>query len=507
MKKDQIKIGAVLSYISIALTSIVGLVYTPIMLKMMGQSEYGLYSLVSSFIGYLTILDLGFGNAIVIYTSKYIARKDKEKEQKLHGMFLVIYSVIGIVAGIIGILLCANVDRLFGARFTPLELHKAKIMMGILTFNVVITFPFSIFGNILTAYEEFIFTKLANIIRQLLMPLIMIPLLYAGYKSVTMTIVLTILNIIVLLANTIFCIKKVKLKVQFKGFEKEILKEVCNYSIFIFLATIVEKVNWNLDQIILGTLAGTISVAVYSVASQLNSIYFSFSTAISGVMLPQITKMIEEKASDEDLSKEFIKTGRIQLLIMALVITGFVIFGKEFIYLWSGKNYEQSYYIACILMIPSTIPLIQNLGINIIQAKNRTKFRALLFAGISVVNVIISIPLAKAYGGIGAALGTAASLLLGNVLIMNIYYHKKIGLDIPNFWKSILKMLIPITILFVISYFINNTILCESWIKLLLKISLYTIMYFILVYYVAMNNYEKNLVNKLINKFKRKKTI
>lgn len=503
MKKSQIKIGAILSYVSLALTSVVGLVYTPIMLRYMGQAEYGLYSLVASFISYLTILDLGFGNAIVVYTAKFRARKDREEEEKLHGMFFVIYTILGVIAGVLGFILYLNVGNLFGSEFTLEELSKAKVMMGILTFNLVVTFPLSIFGNIITAYEEFVFSKLVNIIRQLLMPLVMIPLLIMGYKSISMIVVVTVLNVACLLTNMVFCFKKLNIKIKFKGFDKKLLKEIFGFSIFIFLNTIVDKINWSLDQVVLGAVAGTVVVAIYSVASQLNNIYLSFSTAISGVLLPKMTKMIENKASDEEVSNEFIKTGRIQYLIMALVVIGFIIFGAEFINIWSGSEYSESYIIACILMIPVTVPLIQNMGINILQAKNRNKFRTLVYVGISLANVVLSIPLAKLYGGIGAAIGTAISLIIGNIIIMNIYYYKAIKINIPKFWKSILKMSIPMIIIAIPTYLINKSLIYNTWISFIIKVCVFSVIYCITVYLFAMNDYEKGIIKNLFSKLTR----
>ena len=123
----QRKIGAVLSYVSIFASTLVQLLYTPLLIKMLGQSEYGLYSLVSSIIGYLTVLDLGFGNAIIVYTAKYREQKLYEKEKQLHGMFLVIFCIIGIVAGILGLLLYFNVDYIFGNTMSNYELNKTKI--------------------------------------------------------------------------------------------------------------------------------------------------------------------------------------------------------------------------------------------------------------------------------------------------------------------------------------------------------------------------------------------
>ncbi len=495
------KLGTILSYVSIIVSTLIQLLYTPLLIKMLGQDEYGLYSLVSSIIGYLTVLDLGFGNAIIVYTAKYREQKLYKKEKQLHGMFLVIFCIIGIVAGILGLLLYFNVDYIFGNTMSNYELNKTKIMMLILSFNLIITFPFSIYSSIISAYEKFTFQKIMSIINTLLKPIIMIPLLFLGFKSITMTVVITIVNIIVMLSNYFYCKNKLNIKIKFYGFDKKIFKEIFTYSIFIFIAVIVDKINWSVDQFILGAVSGTIAVSLYAVASQLNTLFINLSTAISGVMLPKMSKMIANNATNDEITNEFIKVGRLQYFVVFLMVSGLVLFGKEFIITWAGKDFETSYYIAIILIIPLSVPLIQNLGLSIMQAKNMHKFRSIMCAIIAIINIAISIPLAKYYGGIGSAIGTSISLIVGNIIIMNIYYQTKVGINIIKFWKQILRMLLisffPIIIILILMCFIK----LHGYIYLIVFGSIYTVIYFITSYFVIMNDYEKNMINKVARKF------
>ena len=497
---NERKRGAILSYLSIILSTVVQLVYTPLLIRMLGQSEYGLYSLVSSVIGYLTVLDLGFGNAIVVFTAKYRANKEYAKEKKLHGMFLVIFCIIGLIAGLLGLLLYFNVPLLFGKTMTDIELHKAKIMMLILSFNLAVTFPFSIYSSIITAYEKFTFQKVMSILNTLLKPVLMIPLLFLGYKSITMTVVITVVNIIVLLSNYFYCKKKLGVNIKFMGFDKKIFKTIFNYSFFIFLGVIVDKVNCSVDQFVLGAVSGTIAVSLYSVASQINTLFVNLSSAMSGVLLPKMSKMIAKKASDKEMTNEFIKVGRIQYLIIFLMASGFILFGKEFIMAWAGKDFVISYYIAVILILPLCVPLIQNLGISIMQAKNMHKFRSILLALIAVANIFISIPLAKAYGGIGSAIGTSLSLIIGNIIILNIYYHKKVGINVIEFWKSIIKMTIPMIIPIVAIVILMHFVTLHGYVNLIVFGGIYTILYCLTCYFLVMDDYEKNIVNKVLIK-------
>lgn len=505
INSNERKRGAILSYLSIILSTVVQLVYTPLLIRMLGQSEYGLYSLVSSVIGYLTVLDLGFGNAIVVFTAKYRANKEYDKEKKLHGMFLVIFCIIGLIAGLLGLLLYFNVPLLFGKTMTDIELHKAKIMMLILSFNLAVTFPFSIYSSIITAYEKFTFQKIMSILNTLLKPVLMIPLLFLGYKSITMTVVITVVNIIILLSNYFYCKKKLGVNIKFMGFDKKLFKTIFSYSFFIFLGVIVDKVNWSVDQFVLGAVSGTIAVSLYSVASQINTLFVNLSGAMSGVLLPKMSKMIAKKASDKEITNEFIKVGRIQYLIIFLMASGFILFGKEFIMAWAGKDFATSYYIAVILILPLCVPLIQNLGISIMQAKNMHKFRSILLALIAIANIFISIPLAKAYGGIGSAIGTSLSLIIGNIIILNIYYHKKVGINVIEFWKSIIKMTIPMIIPIVAIVILMHFVTLHGYVNLIVFGGIYTILYCLSCYFLVMDDYEKNIVNKVLIKLHLKR--
>lgn len=500
----QRKLGAVLSYVSIVLTTIIQLLYTPFMIRKLGQSEYGLYSLVNSVIGYLTILDLGFGNAIVVYTSKYRATKDYESEKKLHGMFKIIFYLIGLFAITLGIVLFFNVGNIFGKTMTSIEIQKTKIMMLILMFNLGITFGFSIYSSIINAYEKFVFQKIIAILTIVLKPAIMIPLLFMGKKSITMVSVITIINVLSVISNYLYCRNKLNIRIKYYGFEKTIIKAVLSYSIWLFICSIVDKVNWSVDHFVLGAVSGTVAVSIYSVASQLNTVFINLSTAISNVLLPKISKMLANKSSTIEITNEFIKVGRIQYYIIFLMCSGLIIFGKKFICVWVGESFIESYYVALILIIPLCFPLIQNLGLSIMQAMNKYKFKSISTLIMAGANIIISIFLAKKYGPIGSAIGTAIALVICNIILINIYYYKIIKIDVVKFWKSIakmtLKMLIPVIIIVILLYFIR----LDNLLSMIIFIPIYCLLYFLDCYLFIINDQERGYLITLKNKICKK---
>lgn len=494
---NQLKAGAALNYVIIALSTLVGLLYTPYMLRMMGQSEYGLYSLVASVISYLTILDLGFGNAIVRYTAKYRAEGKVKEQYEMFGMFLLLYLTVGLIALLAGGALYFNVDNMFGDTMTAEELDKARIMMLILVFNLAFTFPMSIFGSIITAYERFIFPKMISIIRIILNTVVMIALLSMGYRAIAMVIVQTVFNVITLIINYIYCKKNLHIEIHFGKFHWGFLKEVTIYSFWIFLNIIVDRIYWSTGQFVLGIVSGTVAIAIFAVAIHLQSMYMQFSTAISGVFLPKVTGMVAKEATDKEISDLFIRTGRVQNIVMSLVLFGFIVFGRPFITLWAGHGYEGAYLMTILFFISLYTPLIQNLGISILQARNQMKFRSMLYIIIAVVALALQFVLAKRLGGLGCAIAISGALILGQGLIMNIYYHKKQKIEILSFWREILKMDIVPIIITVIFYFIVKSVAISSWLQLIEWVMVFLCVYLPAFYLFSMNAFEKDLIVKL----------
>jgi O-antigen/teichoic acid export membrane protein len=501
---NQLKAGALLSYASIGLNNIIGLLFTPFMLRMLGKSEFGLYSLVASVVAYLTVLDFGMGNAVVRYTAKYRAEGKQEEQYSLFGMFVMLYTGISILVVILGIALYFNIDLLFGNSLTAGELSKARIMVILLILNLTFTFPLSIYGSIIVAYENFVFQKLVNMARIIASPCLMIPMLLLGYKAIGVVVIITVLNITSLLINSWFCFTKLKIKLHFKKLEWGLLKEISGYSFFIFLGVVVDKIYWSSGQFVLGVVSGTALVAVYAIAVQLQMYYMTLSTSISGVFLPKVTAMVARKKSEKDISDLFIRTGRIQYIIMAFGLSGFILFGKTFIKLWAGPDYEEAYLFAVILMVPLTIPLIQSLGITILQARNQHKFRSLLYILVASASLSISIPLAKEYGGIGCAIGTSLALIAGNIITMNIYYYKRVHIDIPRFWNEIMRMSLPVVIASTLGVILNYFLPEETFASLALKVAFFSLLYINLMWWKGLNEYERDLIRvpakKLLSK-------
>lgn len=503
MKVNQLKAGALLSYLSMGMGYLVSIIYTPIMLRLLGQSEYGLYNLVASVVAYLGVLNFGFGSAYMRYYSRYKVKNDREKISTLNGMFLVIFSVLGLIAVVAGTILAMNTEVIFGSQLTVDELRKAKILMMILVVNLGISFPNIVFSSHITANEKFVFQKIISMIQIVLNPFFSLPILLMGYGSIGMVTITTIINIIIEISNATFCIKILKMNFSFKKFDFMLMREMIVFSSFIFLNIIVDQINWNVDKFVLGRFHGTTSVAVYGLAAQLNSYYISIATTISSVFVPRIHRMVAD-SSNEDLTKLFTRIGRIQFILLSLILSGLVFYGRPFINMWAGVNYNDSYPILLLLIVPVTIPLIQIIGIEIQRAKNMHQFRSWVYFFIAIANLALTIPLARRFGGKGAALGTAIALLVGNGFIMNWYNHVKVGLNMKFFWKQIVSFIPALIIPTILGILVNQFTNLYELKNFLFYGSLYVFIFCLSMWFFGMNKYEKQLISNPLKRLKAK---
>lgn len=497
MKVSQIKAGALLSYLSMGLSSVISIFYTPVMLRLLGQSEYGLYSLAYSVVSMLGILSGGFNSAYIRFYLKNKVRNDKKAMEETNGLFLVVFSIIGLIAFICGSILVFNINHMFGKSLSPAELQKTRILMCLLVFNIAVSFPFNVFNGHITANEKYIYQKLAIILKTILGPFIILPLLLLGFKSIAMISITVALNIALELSNMLFCFKKLKMKFRFTGFQKEIFIEILSFSIFIFINVIVDQINWNVDKFILGMFQGTVAVAVYGVAAQINSYFMTISMVVSSVFVPRVNKLVFSRDSNSELVMLMTKVGRLQFLLLMLIFTGILIFGRAFIIIWAGQDYTESFMIAVVLIAGSIIPYIQTIGVEIQKAKNMHRFGAILYVFIAVFNLVISIILCKKYAGLGCAIGTAIGLIVGNGMIMNWYYSKKIKLDIKYFWVQIIRLVPCVVLPCVIGLFIIRFVTIRGIVGLCMIGVLYVAIYITSVWCLGMNAYEKGLITDI----------
>ena len=277
MQKNELKSGVILSYINLGLGTVIPFIYTPIMLRMLGQAEYGLFSLASSAVSYLSLLSFGFGSTIIRYISKYRAEKDKKSEEKAFGFFLILYCVLALLVLLCGAIIANNVEAIFQKGLSANELKKMKVLVMIMTFNSALSFPNSVFSSMITANEKYIFRKLVDMFSTVLAPLANLVALYLGYASVGMATAATVVQFLMLPVNIYYCLRKLHIKPVIEKLPIALIKEMLGFSVFVFIGSIVDMLFWATDKVILGMLLG--GMMAIDMGGPINKAAYVFGTA------------------------------------------------------------------------------------------------------------------------------------------------------------------------------------------------------------------------------------
>lgn len=497
---NERKLGILISYLNIILHAVIGFAYVPILLYYIGKSEYGLYQLIGSFIAYFSIMDFGLTAAVVRFYTKYKSLHDTINMENILAIAMRAYAVITCLLFVIGVGVYIYLPNIFANSMSLTEIESAEDLFLLLLFNIVVTISTMIFRAVINAHERFLFLKGLETVQLVFQPILVVFVLQQYPSAITVAVVQTVLNLILVIARIYYCFNRLHIKIKYHYWDGELFKEFKKLALSVFAVTLIDQIFFKTNQVILGVVSGTAAVAVYSVSSLIYMNYMSLSTAISGVYLPHITEMIAKNSPASSLSDLFIRIGRLQYFLLALVASGFVIFGKQFIQIWAGDSFGDAYFITLLIIIPFTVDLIQNIGLAIMQAQNKYDFRAKVYFLMGIFNLCLAIPLAMKYGGIGCAFATGLAMFLGNGVIMNWYYYKITELDILRFWKEIGWISVWVAVLTVVGYFANNIFMSESKVIFVLKILVYTVGYSIMVYLICMNNEEKAKVRGVLTK-------
>lgn len=502
------KQGAVWSYIFMVLEMLSSILFTPFLIRSFGQAEYGIYSLVLSITAYLALLDMGVGNAIVRYMAKFRALNDNNKQRNLLAVTVTFYTAVGILAIIVGVVLNSNMDLIFGKGLDTSQISRARQMFSITMLNVAFTLIFAPFDKTIVAFEKFVFQKVLAIIKIIVRVGISVIVLILGGKGVAIVSVNFSITVIFGIVSVLFVAFKLHVLPKFKGMNISFIKDILGYSVFVFIQMIATQINALVDQILIGALVSSSAVilGVYAVGAQINQYFQSIAGGVNGVLMPGVVNIVEHKASSDRLLSEMIKIGRILFMILGLVWGVFLIMGDEFIVLWAGEANSQAYTVACILITPMMLTLVQSIGSQILWALNKHKVQAFLKIAVAVLNIFLTILLIKWDPLIGASIGTAIAIVIGDIIVMNIVFTKDIGISMKKYYAGLLKDILPNIIVVMIVGIIIKTIIPHSgWMGFILICGVMIVLYAVLMYINGFNQYEKQLFNNTINKFKMRK--
>lgn len=494
---NQIKIGALLSYFSIGVNILAGLLYTPWMIAQIGKSQYGLYTLAHSLIT-LFLVDFGLSSATARYVSKYKAEENQKKVNDFLGVVYKLYLLVDAIIFIALITIFFFLDTIY-VNLTPSELETFKVVYAISAIFSVLNFPFVTLNGVLTAYEKFVQLKLSDVIYRFLVVGMTIIALLCGMGIYALVTVNAAAGLIITFYKFIIVRKSTPVKVNFRYRDKELYKNIFGFSIWVTVSTLAQRLIFNITPSILGIVANSAAIAVFGIVTTIEGYTYTITNAINGMFLPKISKIYTEENSQNNLAALMIKIGRFQYALNGLIIVGFSVVGKTFIELWVGKEYMEAYYGILLVIIPGLFFNSLQIANTAMVVQNKVNIQAYISVVTGIVNVCLCPILAEKYGVLGACISIFCAYMI-RAILCNIIYYWVLKIDIITFIKKCYIGMMPAVLLtIIIGGFINQFFLVQNWIWMFIEAIFIVIIYLILTFVTGLSSDEKANILSVIN--------
>ena len=495
MNVKEIKKGAVLAYVLIVVNTLYGLFFTPFLILHLGDGEYGVYKIISSFVGSMTVLDLGIGSTMLRYTAKFYAHSDYESLNNFFAMGMIQAAILSAVMLIVSVIMYGFIDSAYGNSLTPGELSKAKQLFVLFTAILVLsTFEKVIFG-VISGCEHYAFANFMKLFRIAGKVILSYLILSRIADSAYLLYIEIFLLVFTMIVQILYIGKTAGVKIKYDHWDMKLFKSSLKYTVLMFIQSLAVQFNGNLDNMVIGSIVSAAAVTVYSIGLQLYNMYEQFALAFSDMLLPTVSKQVAEGANNRQLENTVIKIGRLEFTALGAALCGFIIIGKEFITLWLGESYTFAWVVGVILMIPTTVPLIQNVCLSILRAQNKMQFRTWVVCIMALFNLVVTIVGVRFFGPLAACVGTAVGLIGANIIAMNIYYVKIIGLNIFRVFKEILSRTWLCCLIASGALYISDTLIQHSsWLFWIIKVFIFVLVYGITLLAYGFNKSEKEVL-------------
>lgn len=499
--RSQVKRATVISYLSLAINILSGLIFTPWLIHQLGEGDYGLYSIGTSIIT-LLIMDFGINEAVGKYVAEYRATGREDKVHDLISLVFKIYLLLAVIFLLIFTVLYFFLNGLYD-NLAAEELVKLKNIYVIIAVYNVFAFALTPLSGIMLAYEYLTSLKICDIINRLVVIAITVVAIWFGLGLYACVLANAFAGIIVILYKLIIVRRRGLLKINIQYKDKALLKSILSFSVWVAVLIITQRCIYSITPSILGALAGSAEVTRYSVAGTLEGYVYSFGSVISALFLAKISRQLAD-GDKEGFDALIRNTGKIQFILISVIFIGFICVGYDFINLWMGEGYEIIYYMTIILLIPSLYVwpfMTASVGLTV---ANKVKGPALVNLGTAMINILMEFLIVPRFGAMGAIVSIAIANTFKGIALVYVY-RKYLSIKIKYFMKDIFgKYGLIFAIALSIGWFLTRRLnFVDGWIGFVLRGTLVVGVYGV-VCVTAMMVYDKGFAFALKMYLRRK---
>ena len=489
-----------MAYGAIIVNVFVTLLFTPFLVRSLGKEGYGLVSLAIAFLSYLNILDFGINDSLLRFFVRY--RNDRKAAQGFLSRMMSIYVFIGVLIVVLGIALSKLFPFLFSSKMSLGEVGELQEMIVIMAVGASVQIGLNPIAALAYAHEKHFFMKLLESITLLGTTLVTVFFLIMEFGPFSVVAIAAIGKVIQGVCRVAYVQKSIGVKLKLASVDNRELRQVIAYASPIFLSIVAGAIFWKFDSILIGSMVGLAPVAVYSIGVTFNKYFISSATALSRVMTPKIIDQLDGGASPQVITNEMIRISRIQALILLLILSGLVVYGKRFLNLWLGAEFDQSYWIMLFILVPYTLELTGNSRNVVLQVKQLYWHKTAITFSMALLNIPLTILFLKMWGVLGAAASTGSAILAGYLMI-SMLLKSRVGFELGRYWMQTSRGILPIAALLTIGGLSLEPRLADGWVWLLIGASVYTFVYVLTMYWFAMDGTEREFVMRYVGRFAR----
>jgi O-antigen/teichoic acid export membrane protein len=444
-------------YLAIGTDALIGLVLLPFNVHHLGPAAYGLWMLTASMTTYFSVLDLGFGGSIVKFVAHYRAKRDARGLNDIASTMFVVFSIIGVVAYGVFVLVAFNIGRLFN--LTPDQVSTGRSLMLIIGVYVSLGFPFSVFGGIINGFQRFDLNNVVGVCSSIVVAIVNVVMLVAGYSLVQLVLVTTAIRVATYLLYRLNAYKVFPaLSLSPRLFQWSRVRELTSFSVYISIIDWANKLNYSIDAIIIGAYLGPAAVALWTVPQRLAEMLQRLTNQFNGIIFPVV---VDSDAGEkpEHLRMIFIQGTRLSLVTVLPLAAALFLLADPLIRAWVGPKFIESIVVTQVLICVIAIRVGNATATTVLKGAGEHRLLAFTNAGTALANVGLSLLWIRPYGLVGQAYGTLIPVALASVAILWPAACRRVGISATDgFRRAVWPALWPVAVMPVVVIPLRNAV-------------------------------------------------
>ncbi len=501
-EQNQIKIGVFISYFSLFASAAISIFYSPFLLNAFGDETFGIFSFSQSLVSWLSVFSFGFTSTYIYFATR-AEKKDQQSLHELNLFYVLLFfglTCLALLAGFV-VLLLLRFEIIPLGLYTDSQKSMILLLTALSAFHTIIYLPFDIFKLFPSYKSKFIWVRAGTLVINVLTPLLVVLFIQINSQIWIVPLVQICVQILIGIANFCYSVFVLKFKVKrikAKRFKK-LIRTTGYFSLFIFINTIVDQINANVDKTLLGLMVGAGSVTLYAFGMQFSTYVTTMASAITDSLAPRFNRY--EVSKDVKSTNElFLNATHVLSFLVLYIFGGFLSCGDDFIQVWLGKERFYAFWVGLILIGFQTLPLAEAPAIEVQRARNMHKFRSVFLLIATLANVILTIIFLFIFPTdfkiLGCLVSTGISTICSQWIALNIYYEKRLGLPVKTVLLRFLKLAffsisssVATRSLFLFTNYNEN----PSWLSVFVKALAFSLFFALFVLLFDRNEFLKDI--------------